>query len=258
MSRCTVSCKVTSFEPSTDDRGLSVTRGGPTLQRMKLPLAACAVLIGACTGAPRSITPVDMAPVTPAQVAGWVAATQPHDPLAIQYGAIFTSQQYDAAKGSGTISIVPTDSLRFDFRGPLGSARSAAVVVGDSALWAEPKEDVEKMIPNYPLLWAMVGVARPPQAGEGLRGIQRGELTAWQYTIGSDTVTYVRTATEFRAEVTIAGKRVGQVVTRFADGQLLKNSRLDVASPQARLEVTFRKVSHVNGFPRTIWDAPQH
>lgn len=225
---------------------------------MKLLLAACAVLIVACAGAPRSITPVGMTPVTPAQVAEWVGATQPREPLAIQYGAIFTSRQYDAAKGSGTISVVPLDSLRFDFRGPLGSARSAAAVVGDSALWAEPKEDVEKMVPSYPLLWAMVGVARPPHPGDALRGLQRGSLTAWQYTNGADTVTYVRTATEFRAEVTSAGHRVGQVITTLAAGQALKKARLDVASPQARLEVTFRKVSHVNGFPKGIWDAPEH
>jgi hypothetical protein len=225
---------------------------------MRVHFGVVAVLLAACTAAPSGVKPIGLLPATREQVQGWVSATQPGKPLSIDFGAVFTSKQYDAARGSGHISILPPDSLRFDFRGPLGSARSAAAVVGDSALWAEPKEDVEKMVPSYPLLWAMVGVARPPRAGEGMRGLQDGDQTVWQYVRAADTVTYIRTTREFRAEVVRDGKQIGRVRATYGPDGVLTKARLDVTSPQARLEITFRKVSSVNGFDKGIWNAPEH
>ena len=222
---------------------------------MRFPVVAFAALLAACTGAPVPLAPVGMMPVTAEQVSDWVRATLPGRPTAIQYGAVFIDQHSATSKGRGTISILPVDSLRFDFTGPLGMGRSAAAVVGDSALWAEPKEDVEKLVPSYPLLWAMVGVARPPGVGADLRGLQRGEVTAWQY-LGSDTVTYLRSSRELRVEVRRNGRVFGRVTTTFGADGVLSRSRLEVTSPQARLDITFRKVLSVNGFTKGIWDAP--
>lgn len=217
-----------------------------------------AILLSACTGAPASLVPVGMMPVTAEQVQGWVGVTLPQTPLAIQYAAVVTDQQSATSKGHGTISILPGDSLRFDFTGPLGMGRSAAAVVGDSALWAEPKEDVEKIVPSYPLLWAMVGVARPPSPGDVLRGLQTSTVTAWQYLGSKDTVTYVRTLRELRVEVQRDGKIFGQVTTTFGLDGVITKSRLEVASPQVRLDITFRKVLSAKGFPKEIWNAPGH
>ena len=217
-----------------------------------------ATLLAACTGAPATIVPVGMKPVAAEQVQGWVAVTLPQTPLAIQYGAVVTDQHSATSKGHGTISILPGDSLRFDFTGPLGMGRSAAAVVGDSALWAEPKEDVEKIVPSYPLLWAMVGIARPPHPGDVLRGLQRSSATAWQYLGPTDTVTYIRTLRELRAEVQRDGKIFGQVTTTFGVDGVITKSRLEVVSPQARLDITFRKVLPAKGFPKEIWNAPDH
>jgi len=222
---------------------------------MRFPIVAPVALFAACTGAPASLAPVGMMPVTAGQVRDWVRTTLPEGPISIQYGAVFTDQHSATSKGRGTISILPADSLRFDFTGPLGMGRSAAAVVGDSALWAEPKEDVEKLVPSYPLLWAMVGVARPPGVGDDLRGLQRGEVTAWQY-LAWDTVTYVRTSRELLVEVRRDGKIFGRVTTTFGADGVISKSRLEVTSPQARLDITFRKVLPVNGFDKGIWDAP--
>jgi hypothetical protein len=223
---------------------------------MRFPVLALATLLAGCTAAPTSLAPVGMMPVTAEQVRSWVGSTLPGAPTSIQYGAVFTDQHSATSKGRGTISILPGDSLRFDFTGPLGMGRSAAAVVGDSALWAEPKEDVEKLVPSYPLLWAMVGVARPPSPGDGLKGLQRGEVTAWQYVGRGDTVTYVRSIRELRAEVRREGRVFGVVITTFGVDGVLSKSRLEVTSPQARLDITFRKVLSVKGFDKGIWDAP--
>ena len=229
---------------------------GTTLLTMRFPIPALAALLTACTGAPASLAPVGMMPVTAGQVRSWVGTTLPGAPTSIQYGAVFTDQHSATSKGRGTISILPGDSLRFDFTGPLGMGRSAAAVVGDSALWAEPKEDVEKLVPSYPLLWAMVGVARPPSAGDNLKGLQRGAVTAWQYLGSRDTVTYVRTICELLVEVRRDGRAFGRVTTTFGVDGVISKSRLEVSSPQARLDITYRKVLSVKGFDKGIWNAP--
>ena len=45
-------------------------------------------------------------------------------------------------------------------------------------LWAEPPDAMKKLVPNYPLMWAMFGVARLPSPGDSLRGLADGETHA--------------------------------------------------------------------------------
>ena len=67
-------------------------------------------------------------------------------------------------------------------------------MVGEQPLWVEPPDAIQKMVPNYPLMWAMFGVARLPKDGASLRGLADGQVTAWQYADATDTTEYVRTA----------------------------------------------------------------
>ena len=83
--------------------------------------------------------------------------------------------------------------MRFDVAGPFGSGAASAAVIGSEPLWAEPPDAVKKLVPNYPLMWAMFGVARLPEPGDSLRGLADGETIAWQYANATDTVSYVRT-----------------------------------------------------------------
>ena len=64
----------------------------------------------------------------------------------------------------GSARVAPPDSLRFDVAGPFGAGAAAAAVIGDQPLWAEPPDAVKKLVPNYPLMWAMFGIARQPEA----------------------------------------------------------------------------------------------
>ncbi len=218
------------------------------------------LLLTACGGASSRVAPAGLAPVSEAQVRSWAAETQPMGNQEIRFRFVFTDRRSATAKGQGSASVAGTDSLRFDFRGPLGAGRGAAVVIADSAQWAQPKDEVDKLVPSYPLLWAMLGRARPPEVGAGHRGLADERITAWRYVMDDDTVDYVRTRTgtiQLRAEVRQGGKRIGVVTTTFSpDGVLLK-SRLDVPAGPARLDLTFTRITKPASFPADLWNAPR-
>ena len=151
------------------------------------------------------------------------------------------------------------DSVRFDAVGALGVGRAAAFVVGDSALWAEPEKDVEKLVPSYPLFWAMLGVARPPAPGSNVRRFADGTLTAWQFSLGQDTVEYVRengAVPRLLAEVRQAGKTLARVETKFGPDGLPTSSRLVVVRPPSRLDLTFYQNMKAAPFAPDIWTRP--
>lgn len=217
------------------------------------------ILLVACGGSIGRIAPTGLAPVSEAQVGTWSAATQVAGLQEIRFRFVFTDRRSATAKGQGSASMAAPDSLRFDFRGPLGAGRGAAVVVGDSALWVQPQDQVDKLVPSYPLLWAMLGRALPPVGGSAFRGFSDDRIIAWQFVSGGDTVDYVRvlgTSPQLRAEVRQGGNRVGVVTTTFdASGNPIK-SRLDVPSGPARLDLNFTRVTKPTSFPADLWNAP--
>ena len=226
------------------------------MQRLRLlPI----LLLAACGGSPGALAPSGLTALADGEARRWAAETQPGGNQEIRFRFVFTDRRSATAKGQGSASVAGSDSLRFDFRGPLGAGRGAAVVIGDSAQWVQPKDQVDKLVPSYPLLWAMLGRARPPVGGAELRGRQDDKATAWRYISGADTVDYLRSGDGLRlmAEVRQAGKRIGIVTTTFGpDGVLLK-SRLDVPSGPARLDLTFTRVTKPGSFPAELWDAPR-
>jgi len=149
--------------------------------------------------------------------------------------------------------------LRFDVIGSLGSFRGAAVVFGDSSVWAEPEEDVSKMVPNYPLLWAMLGIARHPAPGATIRRFDDARVLAWQFASGADTVEYVRTgapAGKLIADVRQAGRMIGRVETVFGPDGTAISSRLTVPSVPARLDLSFTSTDTQATFEPDIWSPP--
>jgi hypothetical protein len=212
-------------------------------------------LVGtACRAAPGLVVPTGLKPVTQQQVAEWVSATIPSESRLHRFKWLFQDER-GSAGGRGSARIVPPDSLRFDVAGPFGSGAASAVVVGDRAVWTEPPDAIARLVPNYPLMWAMFGVARMPAEGMELRGLAQDSITAWQYAGPSDTIRYVRKAgdpTRFTAEVSQAGKLVGRAETTLKpDGVTLK-ARLTVPSAPARLDLTFLSTTRAS-FAPDIW-----
>ncbi|HUL68816.1 MAG TPA: hypothetical protein VLT17_01090 [Gemmatimonadales bacterium] len=140
--------------------------------------------------------------------------------------------------------------------GPLGAGKTSAVVIGDSARWVDPEKSLHDLVPNYPLLWAMFGVAREPEPDAQLRGFEDGSRRAWEGSASGDTVTYVRIFgkdPKFQAEVREGGKVLGRVETTFSEDGTLVKSRLTVPSRGARLDVSFYSSTAADSFPPGIW-----
>jgi hypothetical protein len=212
-------------------------------------------LVGAgCRSAPGPLLPAPLEPVAREQVEQWVAATVPSERQRHRFKWLFQDERASAG-GRGSARIAPPDSLRFDVAGPFGSGAASAVVIGDQAVWMEPPDAIAKLVPNYPLMWAMFGVARmPSQIGE-LRGLSKGSITAWQYAGAADTIEYLRTTGNpgrLVAQVHRAGELVGRAETTLApDGTPLK-ARLTVPSGPARLDLTFLSTTR-DSFAPEIW-----
>ncbi|MEO8030328.1 MAG: hypothetical protein ABI765_05745 [Gemmatimonadota bacterium] len=194
-----------------------------------------------------------------AAVSQWIGSTVPHGSTLHRFKWSFKNERSDAG-GRGSLRIAAPDSLRMDVAGPLGAGRAAGVVVGDTALWVDPDKSLDELVPSFPLLWAMVGVARPPSAGATLRGLTEPARTFMQYATGADTIEYLRetgSAPRFLAEVRHAGKIVGRVETKLdAAGQPV-SSRLTVPSQPAQLDLNFYQHTTSNGFPPDTWHRRQ-
>ncbi len=220
--------------------------------------AYLAVSLAACRGAPGALVPAAAVPVSRDQVSQWVTATVPIEHRLHRFKWLFQDER-SSAGGRGSARIAPPDSLRFDVAGPFGSGAAAAAVIGDRPLWAEPPDAVKKLVPNYPLMWAMFGVARLPENGDALRGISDGTVTAWQYAGAADTVGYVRTAgkgAKLVTEVRHAGKLVGRAETTLDARGAPLAARLVVPGVPAKLNLTFLSTARA-AFAPGIWTARQ-
>jgi hypothetical protein len=219
-------------------------------------VAYLALSLAACRSAPGPVVPAGTAPVSRDQVGQWVGATVPQEHRLHKFKWLFQDER-SSAGGRGSARIAPPDSMRFDVAGPFGSGAAAAAVVGDQPLWAEPPDAVKKLVPNYPLMWAMFGIARLPAEGEALRGVSEGDVTAWQYAGASDTVSYVRTAgkrVKLVTEVRHAGEVVGRAETTLDTTGTPLTARLVVPSVPAKLDLTFLSTTRAD-FAPDVWTA---
>jgi hypothetical protein len=217
-------------------------------------LAYLGLVGAACRAAPGPLVPAGLEPITGQQVAEWVSVTVPPEHRLHRFKWLFQDER-GSAGGRGGARIVPPDSLRFDVAGPFGSGAASAVVIGERASWTDPPDAIARLVPNYPLMWAMFGVARMPSAGAELRGLARDSMTVWQYAGASDTINYVRTGgnpVRLTTEVRHAGELIGRAeATLQPDGIPLK-ARLTVPSTPARLDLTFLSTTR-SLFAPDIW-----
>lgn len=216
--------------------------------------AAYLLLLVGCGPGPGPVVPVNAPPVSRDVVAEWVAGTIPSDQRLHRFKWLFRDEK-SSAGGRGSARIAPPDSLRFDVAGPFGSGAASAAVIGEQPLWTEPPDAIEKMVPNYPLMWAMFGVARLPDDGSTLRGLVDGETTAWQYAGQTDTVEYVRTAGKPARLVTTVrrgGEILGRAETTLDSVGAPVAARLVVPGVPARLDLTFLSTASAD-FAPDIW-----
>ena len=219
-------------------------------------LAYLALGIAACHPAAVELVPPGTPSVGTEQVKAWVDATTPKQGVLHRFKWQYRDEK-GAAGGRGSVRLAAPDSLRFDAAGPLGTGRSSAVVVGDSAIWFDPEDrNLADLVPDMPLMWALFGVARPPNPSASLHGLEERDQISWQYTRDADTVEYRRVtghSPTFLAEIRRAGKVVGRAEASFAaDGTPVK-ARLVVPGVPARLDLTFYSSKATTAFPPDTW-----
>ena len=217
------------------------------------------ILILGCRQPVGPVLPAGSSSLTSEQIRPWVEATRPSGHTIRQFKWLFQDDR-SSAGGVGRARVAAPDTLRFDARGPLGSGRMAALVVGDQPVWAQPEDQVAQLVPDYTLLWAMFGVARMPNPDASVRGQDDARATIWEYAMGSDTIVYARmktTPATFQAMVRRAGKLFGRVDTRLsADGQPV-SARLTVPMVPAQLDIEFVAVTTESPFPPETWVPPE-
>lgn len=187
------------------------------------------------------VVPQSAQPVSAEQVQAWVKMYQVDAARLMRFKFLFRDSR-SSAGGKGTARLAAPDTVRIDVAGPLGAGAGGAMVVDDSVVWADPPDILKKFVPDYPLMWALFGVARPPAEGAELRGMSDARITAWQYIAGEDTVEYARVSGDtprFLAESRRGGNVLGRAdVILGADGTPV-SARLTVPSGPARLDITF-------------------
>lgn len=187
----------------------------------------------------------------------WARATLPGRQTAIRFRWKYRDDRRSLG-GRGTARIGPPDSLRFDFSGPLGFGAGAAVVVGDTVVWADPPERFRSLVPAVRLLWAALGVVRPPAAGVAVSGRVAPPRSIWRFVDGGDTLDYVVTAGSERV-LEAEWRREGAVVARsrtLVDDQAMPaRARIDFPEAAARFELSVLAVDTAAVIAPALWRA---
>lgn len=217
-------------------------------------IAACA-LAAACVPRLAPLVAVALTPADRAHALEWTDRTVPGHDTAIRFRFQFRDDRRRWA-GRGTIRLAPPDSMRFDYTGPLGLGAGAAVIVGDSAVWADPAENFHSLVPGIPMLWAALGIVRPPGPDARVESASVPPRTIWRFVQGADTLDYVATEGSVRlleAEWRSAGKVLARSSTEFDARALPARARVVFPEAPARFELTVVSVDTAAAFAPAVW-----
>jgi hypothetical protein len=206
----------------------------------RLSYIAAGLGIVGCPGRPAPLVPMGLAPVSRDTAVTWATATLPRRQSAVQFRWRYRDERAGYS-GRGVARVAPPDSLRFDFRGPLGYS-GAAAIVGDSVLWTQPSGQFGPLVRGIPVLWAALGAVQPPPADAAVFGLQSPGLVLWRFVAaGGDTLDYAVRDTAPRvleAEWRQRGKVRARSRTEYgADGHPV-SARIDFPEAPARFELT--------------------
>jgi hypothetical protein len=234
-------------------------------QRFRLDPLRALSYIGACillSGCPRrgseALVPLALRPADRESATAWVRTTLPPRRTLIRFRWRYVDERVSYA-GRGTSRMAPPDSLRFDYAGPFGMGAGAAVVLGDSVAWADPAANFQALVPAIPMLWASLGVVRPPGAGAAVfRHEDEGtdwHRAIWRFVEEGDTLDYVLTdgrARQLQAEWRRRGIVVARSITQYTAGAPV-SARIDFPEGPARFDLTVVAVDTLAVFTPALW-----
>lgn len=219
-------------------------------------LLVIAIAALACRAGVRPIAPALLPPIDHGLARQWVDSLVPPAPR--RYDVRWTVEtQKGQVRGRASARVVPPDSLRFDYRAPFGRS-GAAVVIGDSLLWAKPED--RNPVPPAPLFWAALGIPLHAPANAVVSGRALTNERAWRYAFGRDTLTYVvstASGTRLRALFRREGEVVGTVETSFdSDSHLPTQAKVLFPNSGALFLMSVQTVEDLAGIDPRIWEEP--
>lgn len=236
------------------------------LDRLRaLSYIGAGALLVACPRAPAPLVPAPLAPASRDSAVAWTHTTLPHGATVIRFRWRYRDGRVRYA-GRGTARIAPPDSLRFDYAGPFGLGSGAAVVIGDTVVWADPAANFRSLVPAIPMLWASLGMVRPPGEGAAVFGLMPtagdARRAVWRFVQGggADTLDYVVTSSEgstaepaLEAEWRRDGAVVARSRTQFDAQARPASARVDFPEASARFELTVVGVDTAVVIPPALW-----
>jgi hypothetical protein len=223
-------------------------------------IGACALLAG-CPAALTPVVPVaplvdvPLAPADLQEALAWTQRTVPRHGTAFRFRFLFQDKKRHWG-GRGTARVAPPDSLRFDYMGPLGLGAGAAVVVGDSTVWADPAENFRSLVPGIPMLWAALGIVRPPAPDGRVESGGAPPRTIWRFIHATDTLSYavVEGATRLlEAEWRRAGRVLARSRTEFDSLAFPAKARVEFPEVNGRFELTVVAVDTTATIAPELW-----
>ncbi|MGH6691306.1 MAG: hypothetical protein ACREF4_11600 [Gammaproteobacteria bacterium] len=161
-----------------------------------------------------------------------------------------------AVTGTGTARIAPPDSMRLDYRAMLGLGSGAAVVVGNTLRWAEPRGQFESWMPAVPLLWTALGTVPRPEPDAAVFRADGPERAVWRYVVGRDTLDFVVTGGAERrleAEWRQGGAIRARSRTGYDDHAMPADARIDFPEVGARFDLTVVARDTLAVIAPTLW-----
>jgi len=217
-------------------------------------IAAC-VALTACHGHLAPLVPESLAPVAPDSIAVWTAPNGPARRVALRFKWKYRDDRQSGG-GRGTLRLAPPDSMRVDWAAVLNVRTGAAVVIGDSLRWADPKGDYPSSTAQaIQLVWSALGIVRPPDSSVATFGMRDSAGAAWRYIRDRDTVAFRLSGSPrtLQGEWRRGGKVMARSRTQLAAGGLPQGTRVDVPERSARFEITFVAVDSTAQFPAALW-----
>ena len=232
------------------------------LDRLRaLSYIGAGTLLAACPGRPAPLVPAALAPASRDSAVAWTRATLPVGRTLIRFRWRYEDGRVRYA-GRGSARIAPPDSLRFDYAGPFGLGSGAAVVIGDSVAWADPAASFRSLVPAIPMLWASLGMVRPPGDSAVIFGLADSSgaggsrRAIWRFAAPGDTLDYVATLGTERV-LEAEWRRDGMVVARSRTRLDLQarpvGARVDFPEAAARFELTVVGVDTAAVIPPALW-----
>lgn len=147
-------------------------------QRGRALLPFLLVLASGCA-ARAAAAPGEPVPDPAGTAEALTAATTPTERRQVTFG--WTLEEAGSrVRGRGVVRLQPPDRLRLDLFGPRNETYLAAALVGDEAK-LPPAARSDVVIPSPALLWAGLGVIRPPRNSTLQAATASGEVTVLRY-----------------------------------------------------------------------------